>query len=144
MSLKPQPVLQQNHCGMKKGSTVMSLTKLVHKQMLPLVVFDSFPVFLRVFLVSSRCNLQINCPICLMLLLFFASQVPGESLASGQQLPHHSLSYNALLCQPEYRDRAKFQSGGVLRRIRSAPSLITHVLRGEETHRQLHLSSLNR
>lgn len=52
--------------------------------------------------------------------LFSACQVPGESLASGQQLPHPSLSYNALLCQPEHWEWAKFQSRGVFRCIRSA------------------------
>ena len=56
-------------------------------------------------------------------LVFYSPQVPGESLASGQQLPHHSLSRDALLCKPDDRKRPKFQSRGVFRCVRSAPEL---------------------
>lgn len=52
-----------------------------------------------------------------------ALQVPGKSLASSKQLPHCPLSYNALLCQPDYWQRASFQSGGVLGCIRLATEL---------------------
>lgn len=45
-----------------------------------------------------------------LLFLFFAllngvaccAQVPGKSLASGQQLPHCPLSHHVLLCQPNH------------------------------------------
>lgn len=49
-----------------------------------------------------------------------APQVPGESLATGEQLPHRPLSQNALLCQPDVRQWAEFQSGGVLGCVRLA------------------------
>lgn len=57
------------------------------------------------------------------LYLFFLPKVSGESLTSSQQCPHCPLSHDALLCQPVFRKRTKFQSRGVFRYIRSAPQL---------------------
>lgn len=97
------------------------------------VLFISFCYFLFYLCFGLFIFLSVN-HTALHAMLTFVCQVPGEPAASSQQLSHHPLPYAALLCQPEHRQRAKFQSGGIFRCSRSDPELITVYYSTESLH----------